>query len=514
METRAEECTQPTAECAADTRQQTSRTVQTSWLALSNLLSLSVGIISSAILSRALAPAEYGTYRQVIYIYSTLLIVFSMGLPRAYAYFLARVPVEQGRDVVRRLHLLFTGLAGLFSALLLFGSRAIAAAMGNPMLAENLMLFAATPMLLMPVMGVESVLTVYGRARLVLLYVAISRSFTILCTTLPVLLVAPQAKYAVMGFVAAAAVTCATGLRLSRIPFRGIGQRPCNLTTGDFFRFAKPVFTASVYGFVIGSASRFFVSRYFGVEEFALFDNGYRELPFAGMIIGATATVLLPEFSRMAKEGATGEAFAELWRSTITKSAAVIYPLSIFCALFAEEIISLLYGNRYAPAAMLFRIVTLVNLTRIVPYAPILLALDKGSAFARAHLIAALLLVGLDAACVRWFPSLMAIAAITTGCTILCMGIALTVVVRALRCPPARLVPWRSMGRVLAAACTACTAAKTIVGMADTECMLLRLMLGAAVAVPLHLAIAQAIGVDYRTIVNPVVRRLRRQPNG
>ena len=58
------------------------RTVLTFLLALANLMSFSVGIITAAILSRYMDVVEYGTYRQVIFIYTTLLVVFSMGLPK------------------------------------------------------------------------------------------------------------------------------------------------------------------------------------------------------------------------------------------------------------------------------------------------------------------------------------------------------------------------------------------------------------------------------------------------
>ena len=83
------------------------RTAQTSWLAFANFISLISALIISAVLSRFMTPAEYGTYCQVNYVYSTLLVLFSFGLPGAYSYFLARVPVEEGRDVVRKLNLLF-----------------------------------------------------------------------------------------------------------------------------------------------------------------------------------------------------------------------------------------------------------------------------------------------------------------------------------------------------------------------------------------------------------------------
>ena len=101
------------------------RTAQTSWLAFANFISLISALIISAVLSRFMTPAEYGTYCQVNYVYSTLLVLFSFGLPGAYSYFLARVPVEEGRDVVRKLNLLFFGLSSFFSIVLFFGSGTI-----------------------------------------------------------------------------------------------------------------------------------------------------------------------------------------------------------------------------------------------------------------------------------------------------------------------------------------------------------------------------------------------------
>ena len=87
-----------------------SRTLQALWLALANLLSLSVTLVMQAVLCRYMTTSEYGTYSQVLYVYNTLLAVFSLGLPKAYA----RVSPEEGRDVVRKLNGLFLLLASVF----------------------------------------------------------------------------------------------------------------------------------------------------------------------------------------------------------------------------------------------------------------------------------------------------------------------------------------------------------------------------------------------------------------
>ena len=137
---------------------------------------------------------------------------------------------EEGRDVVRKLNGLFLLLASVFSCILLWQAAAIAGVLGNPLLAEPLRLFAAAPMLLMPVLGVENILVVYGKAHLVAVYVLISRAFMIACVVLPVVVFDAGVSGAVAGFVLASLVTCVAGLKLSSVPFRNVSPVKSRLT--------------------------------------------------------------------------------------------------------------------------------------------------------------------------------------------------------------------------------------------------------------------------------------------
>lgn len=65
-------------------------TIQAAWVALGSLFAFGFSIVSSIILSRYFDKTDYGTYKQVIYVYHTLLIVFTLGLPKTYSYFLPR----------------------------------------------------------------------------------------------------------------------------------------------------------------------------------------------------------------------------------------------------------------------------------------------------------------------------------------------------------------------------------------------------------------------------------------
>ncbi|HQB37453.1 MAG TPA: hypothetical protein PLI41_07915, partial [Bacteroidales bacterium] len=73
-----------------------SNTNQAIWVGLGKLSSILLGIISAAILARYFDKKEYGTYKQVLYIYNTLLVLFSAGLQGSFSYFLPKQTMEQG----------------------------------------------------------------------------------------------------------------------------------------------------------------------------------------------------------------------------------------------------------------------------------------------------------------------------------------------------------------------------------------------------------------------------------
>ena len=82
---------------------ETNNSKQAMWVAIGQFCSFAIGFISPVILSRYFTKGDYGTYKQVMYVYDTLLTVFTLGLPRAYSYFIPRVSKSQSKDVVKKL---------------------------------------------------------------------------------------------------------------------------------------------------------------------------------------------------------------------------------------------------------------------------------------------------------------------------------------------------------------------------------------------------------------------------
>ena len=193
---------------------QDSNTKQAFWLAIGNMASFGFTIISSMILSRFFDKGDYGTYKQVIYIYNTLLMVFTLGLPKAFSYFLPRVPLAQSRSLINKITKLFFCLGALFSFLLFAFAEVTANILNNPNLTEAIRIFAIVPALMMPTMGLEGILATFRKTKFMAFYTVATRIIMLCCVALPVMLLDLGYKEAIVGFVIGSAITCIIALRL------------------------------------------------------------------------------------------------------------------------------------------------------------------------------------------------------------------------------------------------------------------------------------------------------------
>lgn len=285
----------------------------------------------------------------------------------------------------------------------------------------------------------------YKKATIYTAYAILSRLFTLLCVVLPVIWFNASVFTAVSGFVFASSLSCVTGLYIERHLFRNIQKKSTKIRIHDLLKFSIPLSVASLWGIIIKSANQFFISRYWGNEVFAEFSNGFIELPIAQIVINAASTVLLPVFSKKAYEESDPSAIITLWKSVAIKSAKIIFPLTFFSFFFAEPIMIFIYGNQYEDSAVYFRIIAVVNLIRIVPYAPVMLALGRSKEFANIHMITAFLIVIMEYLCVRIFPSPHVIALISILCTIFCIGMLLRSICKYMNISAMTLIPHKSL---------------------------------------------------------------------
>ncbi|MNK52467.1 Polysaccharide biosynthesis protein [compost metagenome] len=396
-----------------------SNTNQAIWVAIGSLSSVLTSLLTLMILSRALSKVDYGTYNQVMYVYNTLLIVFSAGLPNAFPYFLSRGEDRNAKHLISKINRILFVLGLFFTLALFFGSDLIAFALKNDELSKALKYFALVPMLMLPTIGLEGILSTFRKTKFLALFTIVTRLMCIIFVTTPVLVWNLGVESALIGFTAYSFIAFLLALFLKRYPTRTFPSEKTTFTYKDISVFAIPLMFAGIWGIIIRASDQFFISHFFGTTVFAEFANGSIELPFVTIFIGATTVVLNPVFSKKvhSSENAKEEVLL-IWRSVFSRSVKVIYPIVIFCWFFAFEIIHILFGEKYLGSVDYFRIKLIVNLFTIISFGPLLLAIGATKYYQRVHLIGAIILIALEWLSVYTISSPYVITIISVVCQI------------------------------------------------------------------------------------------------
>jgi len=223
-----------------------SNTIQALWVGIGSFSSFALGIVSAAILSRYFDKTEYGTYRQILYIYNTLLVIFSAGLPSIFSYFLPRYNLAQGKDIVSKIskNLFIAGI--LFSIFLFMSSDYMAKILKNPELSIGLKYFSIIPMLMLPTLGIEGILATYKKTVFIAMYNTITKFLMLLFIVLPVILFKGNYINAIYGWIIASVISLLLANYFKRIPFKGIKGEKSFLNQKQILIFSLPIMAASI----------------------------------------------------------------------------------------------------------------------------------------------------------------------------------------------------------------------------------------------------------------------------
>ncbi len=370
---------------------QKNNTVQAIWIGLGSLSSFALAIVSAAILSRYFDKEEYGTYRQILYVYNTLLVIFSAGLPGVFGYFLPRFNLAQGKDIVWKITKVLLIAGAAFSLFLFVFSGLIADILKNPELSTGLKYFSPIPLLLLPTLGIEGIFSTYQKSIYIAIYNVTTRILMLLFIVLPVIIFKGSYLYAIYGWIIVSIISLLIAFYFKNIPFKKVKEEKSGLRIRDVFAYSLPLVGASIAGIAIRSSDQFFISRFFGVEVFAEFSNGFIDLPFVSMVTNATSIILMPLLSKMIFNKDSINNIVSLWKNALLKSAYIIYPVVIFFLFFAGDTIVLLYSEAYEKSIIYFQIAMLLNFFNIITFAPLLLSSGNTRFYGNMHVIFAII---------------------------------------------------------------------------------------------------------------------------
>jgi len=350
---------------------------QALWLGVSSVSSMLVSILSAAILSRFFDKAEYGTYKQILFVYTTLLVIFEAGLPGVFSYFLPKYSHEEGKYIVKRINTVLFILGFFLSATIYLTSGFVADYLSNPELEKGLKLFSPFPIFTLPTIGLEGIYVVNRNTMFVAIYNTVTRLLMLLCIVLPVVFIRNSYETAVIGWGVSSILAFVFAMFFITRPYKDV-RKEQNVAglLHDVFKYSLPIMGSSCVLLFYNSINQIIISRYFGVEDFAEFSNGFMPLPFIAIIVNPIRKMLIPMFSKSQKDGTMSET-KQFMNRTIYEMGLIIIPMVIFCMCFSKHIMVVLYGEQYASSFVFFIINLLFNYCEIYPMQAILSGLGK-----------------------------------------------------------------------------------------------------------------------------------------
>lgn len=490
-------------------KERTNNTIQAAWVALGSLFSMSFGIVSAIILSRYLSISEYGLYKQVLYVYTTLNGFFVLGLPKAYSYFLPKTPNSQAKSLINKINYIFFILGAILTAVLYFCAPLIDNLLNAPGLENLLRIFSPVPLFMMPTLGLESILATYRKTCFISIYVIMTRSVMLLCICVPVITFDCGCQGAIYGFVISSFVSFLIAMRLKFYPVKNAGNDKTVESYKSIFKFCVPLAVASIWGILINSTDQFFISRYFGNEEFAIFSNGSMELPFVGVIIGATSTVLTPLFTRYFHEKANiKETIIPVWKNAFSKSIMLIYPLTLFCIFDAERIMICLYGDIYAASSPFFQIKLITYFFKVIVFYSLIIALGAVNFYQKLHMILFFILVALEYISVLLFEDPLLITAIHVLITIVTSIALMIFIANALNISVVLLIPKRLIIKVSLASVISCLFFTVLkYKFYSEESTIIQLILDGILMLCMFGSLSYILKINYWNILKPLIKK-------
>jgi O-antigen/teichoic acid export membrane protein len=442
------------------------------------------------VLARILDQGEFGTYKQLFLIAATLYGVGQLGMAESLYYFLPHAP--RGRAgagyVANALGaLLVGGIACL--VVLAFAGGALSRWLGNPDLARHTTALGVYVCLMITASAFEIIMVARKR------YPLASWAYAALDLARAGLLVAPVLVFPGLSWLLAGAVTFAAircGLAVWYLgrEFRGGGLHPDAGLLRSQLAYAMPLALAGLVEIVQASFHQYFVAYRTDPATFAVYAVGCLQIPLVEVATASVLNVMMVRMTEHLSADRAGAAVA-VWHDSTRKLALLFAPMVGLLVVAAHPFIVLLFTERYAASVPVFVVSSLGLLLPVIAVDAVLRVRAETRALFGLNLVRLAVTVTLIVPSVAWF-GLMGAALATVAAAAVAKGLGLVWIGRSMRLPVSRLLPWRGLGRIGAAAAVAAAAAALARG--EIETPVVSLAVATAVYGAAYLAALWALG--------------------
>jgi O-antigen/teichoic acid export membrane protein len=354
------------------------RVEKTFALSLATMLNTILGIVLSMVLTRVLTKGELAAYKQTFLAYETFAPFLSLGITSGLNYILVKYS-EKKRGMTNASVVILTAMGAVYALfILLGGNRLLSVRFSNDMVANLLMWMIPYAIIVTPSTIGTAVMVNQGRIRLCSIFSVFSKLAHYLIVIIAVLIF-KSASSAVIGNVAA---NILVALLTLFVIYRFVLPKDISRFDGkdmvNILKFSLPLGIAAMVGTLDVQLDKFIVSSLLSPEAFAVYSVGAQELPLIGTITGSLSAVVAVDIATSLKENRYDDALF-LFKKIAKTTSLFLFPIAIFCFVFAKDIVATLYTESYLSAVDVFRIYLLRVPASTVIYAPLLIGLGKGN---------------------------------------------------------------------------------------------------------------------------------------
>jgi O-antigen/teichoic acid export membrane protein len=398
------------------------------------------------VLVRIVSKESYGIYREALFVYSTAVPILQFGLTQSLFYFFPRWVGERAALVTQTLALL--AASGLVFAVALVLARGwVADYFGQPAMADHMFWVAPFTALMVVSSTIEVLTIVEQNVKLTFWVIIGSEGLRSLLVVVAGLLTRDVGM-----MLAALTIFSFARTLFVYVHCRAEGLwRWRGMSLGllkEQLAYSVPFGLAGTVVTILSSVDRFYVSRFFDSEAFAVYSVGCFQLPIVTVVFTSATSVLLGRMAELQKGGRLAEMLA-LWRSATRKMSLVSIPVTVVFAVLAREFIVGLFTAEYAEATPIFIAFLLLIPRQAVPYGAVTRAFGLTRFILYACLVALGVAVGLAYFFVRIVPlGLLGPAIAVVAGTWVVAEAQIAKTRELLQVPYARLFPWGDLARM------------------------------------------------------------------
>lgn len=414
-------------------------------ITISTGITLVISMITTMLLSRYLSLKEYGTYSQVLLIVELVTTLFVVGLPSSINYFIAKDENNLNRKIfVSTYYSISTILSLIAGVCILIASPFIVEYFDNYYLKQIIVIIAILPWTKIISSSISNLLIVFEKTNFLFTY-QITRSFILIGIVIVTIINKFDFnKYIFMYLLVEMFFCCSVYFIVKNL----IGELKFSFDIKlikQILKFSIPIGLSTVVGTISIQLDKIIISKVFNTEQLAIYSNVSREIPITFIASSITA-VLIPIIVKKISENKKDEAI-RLWGEASVLAYTFICFFVTLLVVFAPQVISILYSNKYLEGVSVFRIYNIVLLFRFTYFGIMLNSMGKSKIILYISVLSLVLNVILNYPFCMLF-GVVGSAIATLISMILVVFMQLITTSKFLKIPFKKIMPWKELGLI------------------------------------------------------------------